>query len=375
MIPFMQKLDVLIVGGGIIGVALALRLADEKLSVTVLERGEPGREASWAAAGMLAPTSEAGHGADGALPPVLAELASAGAALYPAWLDRLGESARIAVGYLTEGTLDVAFTDEEAATLQALPGERLTAAEARRLEPSLSERIVAAVRLPHDVQVDNRRLLAALLEAAGAAGIHFRTGTRVAELMTQGARAAGVRTLEGELISAGVVVNAAGCWAAQLGEHGRRLTPTRPVRGQMLALRGEAAKPLLRHVVRSPRGYLLPRADGRLVGGSTTEDAGYDKSLTPSGLRQLLSAALELVPAAASLPFADAWAGLRPDTPDHLPILGATDIENYFVATGHYRNGILLAPITAQLVGDVIGGRKPQASLEPFSPLRFSRNW
>ena len=368
----MQEHDALIIGGGIIGVALALRLADEKLSVTIIERGEPGREASWAAAGMLAPTSEAGHGADGALPPPLAQLATASAALYPQWLERVAGSAKLDVGYRTEGTLDVAFTEEEAAQLQALPGERLTAAEAQRLEPALSDRIVAAVRLANDVQVDNRRLLAALLEAARAAGIHFRNGTSVAEPAIEGPRAAGVRTLDGELVAAGIVVNAAGCWASQLGEHGRRLTPTRPVRGQMIALRSEAEKPLLRHVVRSPRGYILPRADGRLVCGSTTENAGYDKSLTPAGLRQLLSAAIELVPAAARLPLADAWAGLRPDSPDHLPILGATDIENYFVATGHYRNGILLAPITAQLAGDAILGRKPQISLEPFSPLRFA---
>ncbi len=367
----MQEHDALIIGGGIIGVALALRLADEKFSVTIVERGQPGREASWAAAGMLAPTSEAGHGAGGAMPAPVAQLAAASAALYPEWLERLAGGAKFDVGYRTEGTLDVAFTEEEAAPLRTLPGERLTAAEARRLEPALSERIVAAVRLPHDVQVDNRRLFAALLEAARAAGIHFRAGTSVAEPAIEGARAAGVRTSDGALVAAGIVVNAAGCWASRLGEHGRRLTPTRPVRGQMMALRSEAKKPLLRHVVRSPRGYILPRADGRLVSGSTTEDVGYDKSLTPAGLRQLLSAALELVPAAARLPFADAWAGLRPDTPDHLPILGATDIENYFTATGHYRNGILLAPITAQLVGDAVVGRKPQLSLEPFSPLRF----
>jgi glycine oxidase len=365
--------DALIVGGGIIGVALALRLADHKLSVAVVERGEPGREASWAAAGMLAPTSEAGHGAEGALPPAVAELASASAALYPEWLDRLGVDARANLGYRTEGTLDVAFTEEEAEQLKSLPGQPLAPAEARRLEPRLSERILAAVFLPRDVQVDNRRLFGALLEAARAAGVQVRAGVSVAELTAAGGRATGVRSSDGERLSAGLVVNAAGSWASQLAPHGRRLTPTRPVRGQMLALQGDSQKPLLRHVVRSPRGYILPRADGRLVCGSTSEPAGYDKSLTPAGLRQILSAAIELAPAAAGLPFADAWAGLRPDTPDHLPILGATDIENYFVATGHYRNGILLAPLTAQVVGDAILGRTPAESLDPFSPLRFAR--
>ncbi len=352
--------DILIVGGGIIGCALALPLAEEKLKVTVVERGEPGREASWAAAGMLAPTSEAPH-----FDPHEAELAVASAALYPAWLERLG--ARDTAGYRTEGTLQVAFTENEAAALRSLPGEPMTAAEARRLEPALSERIVAATFLARDVQVDNRRLVAAVAKAGGEAGVQFLTGKSISELTIQSGRITGVRTSSGETLVVGAVVNAAGCWASQLDP---QRTPTRPIRGQMLALRGPEGSGL-RHVVRSPRGYILPRTDGRLVVGSTSEDVGYDKSLTPAGLRQLLAAALELVPSAASLPFDDAWAGLRPDSPDHLPILGATEIENYFVATGHYRNGILLAPITAQLVGDVILRRTPSLSLEPFSPMRF----
>jgi len=360
----MATSDVLIVGGGIIGCALALKLAEERGEVIVVERNQPGREASWAAAGMLAPTSEGPH-----FSAAEAELAAASAALYPDWLDRLGEGARDVVGYRTEGTLQVAFTDEEAAELRTLPGELLTTAEARRLEPALSELILAAVFLPRDLQVDNRRLVAAVAERAKSAGVKLLTGASIAELQIESGRATGVRTASGERLAAGAVVNAAGCWAAQLDP---QRTPTRPMRGQMLALHGGDATSLPRHIVRSPRGYIVPRGDGRLVIGSTSEDVGYDKSLTPAGLRQLLAAALELVPSADSLPFADAWAGLRPDSPDHLPILGATDIENYFVATGHYRNGILLAPITAQLVGDVILGRHPSLSLEPFSPHRFA---
>ncbi len=356
----MATSDVLIVGGGIIGCALALKLVEERVKVIVVERNQPGREASWAAAGMLAPTSEGPH-----FSAAEAQLAAASAALYPDWLDRLGEGARDAVGYRTEGTLQVAFSEEEASELR---GEKLTAAEARRLEPGLSDLIVAAAFLPRDLQVDNRRLVAAVAERAKSAGVKFLTGASVAELQIESGRATEVRTASGERLAAGAMVNAAGCWAAGLDP---QRTPTRPIRGQMLALHGGDATSLPRHIVRSPRGYIVSRGDGRLVTGSTSEDVGYDKSLTPAGLRQLLAAALELVPSAASLPFADAWAGLRPDSPDHLPILGATDIENYFVATGHYRNGILLAPITAQLVGDVILGRKPRLSLEPFSPMRF----
>ncbi|HXE74588.1 MAG TPA: glycine oxidase ThiO [Candidatus Xenobia bacterium] len=357
----MPSSDVVIIGGGIIGCALAHRLANDKLRVTLVERRQPGREASWAAAGMLAPTSETPHFDEHE-----AEVAAASAALYPQWLERLG--VRGGVGYRTEGTLQVAFSDDEAAALAALPGERLSGAEARRLAPALSDRIVAAVFLPRDVQVDNRQLVAAVAEQALSAGVKFVTGVEVRQLVFKSAAIVGVRMTSGEILSTGAVVNAAGCWAGQLDP---QRTPTRPIRGQMLALSGGEAVGL-RHVLRSPRGYILPRADGRLVIGSTSEDVGYDKSLTPAGLRQLLAAAIELVPSAASLPFAEAWAGLRPDSPDHAPILGATDIENYFVATGHYRNGILLAPITAELVGDVLLGRKPRVSLDPFSPQRFA---
>src|SRR3989338_6573653 len=263
----MPKPDILIAGAGIIGCSLALRLAEEKVGVLVLDRGQPGEEASWAAAGMLAPTSE--H----AQAPAETELAAVSAALYPSWIEKLEGRIKEPLGYRSEGTLLVAFSVDEAAPLAGPPGER-------------------------------------------------------------------------------------------------RYAPVRPVRGQMLAL--EAAPDFLRHVVRSPRGYLVPRGGGRLLVGSTMEDAGYDKSVTPSGLRGLLAAAVEIAPGAAGLPFVEAWAGLRPDTPDHLPILGATDIKNYFVATGHFRNGILLAPLTAELMTEAILNRKPRLALAPFSPLRLA---
>lgn len=358
----MPAKDILIVGGGIIGCALGFRLAQEKLRVTVLDRSEPGQEASWAAAGMLAPTSE--HHAVGAL----AELCRASARLYPEWLSRLGVGE---VGYREEGTLQIAFSEEEARALDRLPGERLPAEELRWREPALSERALAGVYLPDDRQVDNRRLLAALVEACRRRGVRFEAGPEVRCVRVEGGRATGVRLADGSERAAGTVVNAAGCWAGSLGEPASRYAPVRPVRGQMMTLAAEAA--LLRHVVRSARGYLVPRSDGRILLGSTMEDAGYDKSLTPAGLQGILAAAMEIAPAVASLPFAGAWAGLRPDTPDHRPILGATGIENYFVATGHFRNGVLLAPITAELLADVILGRPPVLPLEPFSPLRFVR--
>ncbi|MGH9862930.1 MAG: glycine oxidase ThiO [Candidatus Acidiferrales bacterium] len=359
----MPRRDIIIVGGGVIGCSLALELARAAIPVQIVERGEPGREASWAAAGMLAPSGEF------VLQDQQTRLARASAALYPEWLARLRELSSIDVGHRTEGTLQLAFSEAEARELDALPGERISGAEARRLEPALSENVAAAVYLRDDHQVDNRRLLEALVEAAGRAGVVFRTGVEVRELLIESGRARGVRTAEGTVLEAGAVVNAAGSWAGTWGEAARRLAPTRPVRGQMLAVRGEAS--FLRHIVRSPRGYIVPRDDGRLLLGSTMEDAGYDKSVTPEALRRLLAGAREIVPAVAALPYESAWAGLRPDTPDHLPILGATDIENFFIATGHFRNGILLAPITAKLMTEVILGRPPSISLEPFSPLRF----
>lgn len=362
----MKSSDVLIVGGGIIGCGIALALAEEKLSVTIIERGEPGREASWAAAGMLAPSSEHHEAA------ALAELARASAGLYSAWAQKLAENTSQDVGYRTEGTLQLAFTEEERRTLAALPaavGEKLTPEEARRREPALSEKIAAAVFLPDDVQVDNRRLLEALVEACRGAGVNFRPGTEVSDILIQAGRALGVRTGDGSWLEAGRTINAAGCWAGQLSAAAARLAPTRPVRGQVLLL--QSAQPLLRHVVRSCRAYVVPRADGRLLVGSTMEEAGFDKSVTPEGLRRLTAGLRALLADSTPLRFVGAWAGLRPGSPDGLPILGATDVENYYVASGHFRNGILLAPVTARLMADVILGRKPSLSLEPFSPLRF----
>ena len=355
--------DCLIVGGGIIGVSLALELAVEKMAVVVLERGAAAREASWAAAGMLAPTSE--HHQH----PAMEALVSAGSALYPRWLSSLCQLCPLDVGHRTEGTLVVAFSEQDFADLTGLPGERLTAAELRRLEPALSDRISSGVYLKNDQQVDNRRLLDSLWQAATRAGVGLRPRTEVRALLSASGRVTGVQIADKSRMEADFVVDAAGAWAGQLGEAAARLAPTRPVRGQMLSLRAEPAP--VRHVVRSPRAYILPRASGRLVIGSTMEDAGFDKSVTPAGLAGLLAGAREILPTSAQCAFEEAWAGLRPDTPDHLPILGATDMEKLYVATGHFRNGILLAPITARLLADGILGRTTSIPLEPFSPLRF----
>jgi glycine oxidase len=349
---------VIIVGGGIIGLALGFRLSQEKVQATILDRGQPGSEASWAAAGMLAPTSEHTE------TPVLEPLLQASARLYPQWVGQLEETSGLTVGLDTVGTLQLAFNEAEVAALPRQAGESLAPEELRRLEPALSPRVLAGVRLPQDVQVDNRRLVAALVEACRRRGVSLELGREAQNLRVERNHAVALRLADGSELTGDAIVNAAGSWAHRFPH-----APVRPVRGQMIALTAET--PLVRHVVRSPRAYLVPRQDARLLLGSTMEDAGYDKSLTPTGLGSILAGAKEIAPAAAALSFADAWAGLRPDTPDHLPILGATDIEGYFVATGHFRNGILLAPITAEVMTDVLLGRPPAVPIDAFNPMRF----
>jgi glycine oxidase len=359
--------DVIIIGGGVIGCGLAWELGRAKLSVTVIERHRPGEEASGAAAGMLAPTSEAVEA------PAMVSLATSSAALYPSWVAQLADQTSIDVGYRREGTLLVATSEAEAEAWRHLPGEFMRGTEVRELEPALSAQIQAAFYLPSDHQVDNRRLMQALLKVVNQSGGEVLSGLPVSQLMTAGGRATGVTLADGTPLAGGAVVNAAGCWAGQLAAVGPRLSPTRPIRGQMVMLKDTAisGRPLVRHVVRSPRAYIVPRAGGNLLIGSTTEDAGYEKKVTARGIAGLLAGGMEMAPELRRLPFVEAWAGLRPDSPDHLPILGATDLENYFVATGHFRNGILLAPITAKLVAEVILGQSPSLELEPFSPLRF----
>lgn len=354
----------LIVGGGIIGTSLGLELVRHGSHVVVFERGESAQEASWAAAGMLAPTSE--HHQH----PALETLARASSELYPEWLSALRELSQSDCGYRTEGTLVVGFGEADNASLAALPGDPLTASALRRLEPALSDLVTAGVFLRNDHQVDSRRLMTALWEAAARAGVSLRPRTEVQALLHASGRLQGVRLTDGSRVDADIVVDAAGAWAGLLGEAAARLAPSRPVRGQILCLRADPS--FLRHVIRSPRAYIVPRASGELIVGSTMENAGYDRSVTPAGLAGLLAGAREILPSAAELVFAESWAGLRPDTPDHLPVLGATDIKNFYVATGHFRNGILLAPITARLMADVIVGHTPALPLDPFSPLRFA---
>lgn len=349
--------DVVIVGGGVIGCAIARRAARDGLSVVVLERGTPGMEASWAAAGMLSPLAEADA------PGPFLDLLLAARELYPPYAAALREETGIDVGYGDAGTLYAALREEDEAELRhrwtwqsaaGLPVERLTAEEAREAEPALSPAVRMALRFPGDHQVDNRALGTALWSAAARAGADFRLGAHAVRLLREGGRATGVECAGGERVTAGAVVLAGGAWAGRMDGLPRPL-PVEPVHGQLLAL--ETVPPLFRHVVDSPRCYLVPRAGGRVIAGATVERTGDRKAVTPWGLRRLIDGAVEIAPALEHAPLAEAWSGLRPGTPDGFPVLGPDpDLPNLVYATGHYRNGILLAPLTGERVGGWLAG-------------------
>jgi len=368
--------DVVIVGGGIIGGSIAFELARRNLRVAVLDRQEMMHEASWAAAGMLSPAPDS----PAAIP--LVPLGRASLALYPNFIAAVEEAADIRTDYRTGGALEVlCHGDAERAlsTLVALHHglglacEPLSIEEAHEMEPALGRDARSAAFFRDDASVNPRLLTAAVIAAAGTAGATLCPGMGVTSLAKNGVRCVGVRTAQGETLSAQHVVLAAGCWTSQLSE-AAPYAPTRPVRGQMVALR-HAGKPI-RRVLRSERGYLVPRDHAtpqKLVAGSTLENAGYEKAVTSGGLEQILGAVNELAPSLGGAEILETWSGLRPGTPDQLPILGPTDMEGLMIATGHYRNGILLAPVTAKLIMEWITERSVSLDCEDFSPLRFIR--
>ena len=355
MASFKGSADVVIVGGGVIGLTIARALALRGVrDVCLVERGNLGTEASWAAAGMLLPQVEADS------QDAFFELACKSRDLYPAFAAALREETGIDVELDTTGTLYLALTEHdheeiekryEWQTRAGLAVECLSAAEARELEPCISESTLGALRFPKDIQVENRRLLSALANSVKKLGVTITTQTSVAAVLLEGNRVHGVQTARGTISSATVVI-AAGSWSSFIEP--RPPIPTiEPVRGQMVCL--EAKPQLTRHVIYSPRGYLVPRQDGRLLAGSTSEHAGFAKCVTAGGIASVLRNALEISPAIADLPLADTWAGLRPHAPDGLPVLGPCgEIDGLFCATGHYRNGILLAPLTGELISEAI---------------------
>jgi len=372
--------DVVIIGGGIIGGSIAWELARRGLHPLVLDRQEAGREASWAAAGML---QTAPDNAD-AIP--LVPLARASLALYPQFVEDVEADSGRDVGLRRTGAMEIFFSSDAARELSTfialnhglgLPAEALSLDDALEMEPALSPHAQAAAFLGEECALDSRALTDAVLAAAVARGAVVLAGVEAESLIVVGAsKDAGAR-VEGVVaaahrFTADQVVLAAGAFSSRL-ESARRYAPTRPVRGQMVALLSSA--PPIQRVLRSARGYIVPRDDARpqrLVAGSTLENAGYEKRVTSEGVARVLEAAQELVPDLADAEILETWCGLRPDTPDHLPILGPTDLEGLTIATGHFRNGILLAPITAKLIADWITERRASFDWEIFSPLRFA---
>jgi glycine oxidase len=362
-------MKVLIIGGGIMGMSIALELRKSEFEVLVLERSIPGAEASSAAAGMLAPQFEAKK------PGPMLELSLLSRMAWPKWAADLQAKSGVELGYLTCGGLQVAFTDDEVHALEeliawqtatGLRAELLTGAELHAREPRLSTRALAAADLPDEHQVDPRKVMRALAVAASKSGAEFKSGT-VRSLLEKDGKVIGV-DLDGERLEADLVILAAGAWSGLVS--GAEVDPARvkPVRGQMLELQLRA--PIFTRLLKSASGYVVPRADGTVLVGSTMEMVGFDKNVTAEGLTRLLNAALQLVPELAPASLVSTWAGLRPWTDDQLPFLGEGPKPGLLLATGHFRNGILLAPITARLLGQVARGEKPSVDLRPFAYRR-----
>ena len=368
--------DVLIIGGGVIGLSIARELHKSGVRrITLVEKGQCGTEASLAAAGMLGPQAEADETGP------FFDICCESRELYPDLAAELLNETGVDIELDRSGTLYLAFTDDDVAELRARFGwqqkaglavEHLSAADIRNLEPLVSPNIREGLLFPNDWQVENRNLLTALRRYAELNALNIRENTNIERLLVENGRIAGAETDAGR-ITADRTVLATGAWTSLI-----KLGPTdlpfevKPVRGQMIAFRN--AKRLFQRVIYSRRGYIVPRNDGRILAGSTTENVGFDRSVTAEASIMLRELASEISPGIGMLKIADQWAGLRPHAIDGLPVIGAIEgLDDLFVATGHYRNGILLAPITAKLAADKLVRGIDSGYLEKFGPGRFRR--
>ena len=371
-----SKPSVAIIGAGVIGLAIAWRLAARGVAVRIFDRGAAGAAASHAAAGMLAACAEAEPGEE-----ALVALGRESQARWPAFAAELLAASGMDVELRPEGTLLLALTADDQARLThllvfqqklGLPLQWISAADTRRREPHLAGKLAGAVFSPEDTQVDNRKLVAALRVAAQAAGASVSEHQPVRAISSRGGHVDGIILGDGTKVPADVVVLAAGAWARSIeGVDPKLRPPVRPIKGQMLALRMNPAAPLLSHVVWAPGAYLVPRRDGRLLVGATVEEKGYDTSLTAGGILTLLEAAWRAVPAIEELAIDEMWVGHRPGSRDDAPILGAGPIDGLIYASGHHRNGILLAPITADAIVRLVLDSAVEAVIRPFGIERF----
>ena len=366
----MKTYDAVVAGGGVIGAAIALELAEAGLKVGVFDAQQPGREASWASAGMISPVPESV-----ALAPLL-PISMASVQRYPEFIARVEELSGSKVGYRKEGALDVFLDDEKQSEITQILGqhrnaglqaEALSGQQACELEPALTAEIRAAVLRPYEASLDNRLFTEATLEAARRKGVEIHAGNGAKALLTDGRVCKGLQLASGSVEARWTII-AAGCFSAGI-EGAAAYAPVTPAKGQMVALRCEAVK--LRRDLWNGHLYLVPRTDGRIIAGATIEYEGFDRSVTAAGMKKILTGAISLVPGLEKARVEETWAGLRPDTPDHLPILGPTDQEGLLIATGHFRSGILLTPITAQLIREWVTIEKVSVDWAAFSPMRF----
>ena len=376
----MTDKEICIIGGGVIGLGIGWQLAKLGASVAIFEQNRAGRGASWAAAGMLAPLAEA-HTEEAEL----LELGCKSLALYPKWVEELEADADMSIGYRVEGTLIVGLDEDDAQQLHHLFDAQqnlgldvnwLTGRSAREIEPALSSRVTAAIHCATDYQVDNRLMLTALQRAYQRCGGVLYENTPIEKIVIENGIAIGAQAKNG-IHESDVFVLSAGCWSAQVGGIPDAMCPpVRPVKGQMLALQmegGIAIKTVIRTVrAKYPTSvYLVPREDNRLIVGATSEEMGFDTRLTAGGMFELLRGAWEVVPGIYELPILETWAGLRPGSRDNAPILGKTPIQNLIYATGHYRNGILLTPLTAYEIANLIVSGETSHTIELFQLDRF----
>lgn len=368
-----RNYDAIVVGGGVVGLCCAWRAAQRGARMAVLDRDHPPAGATRVAAGMLAPVGELAFGE-----PRLLELTLAAAQLYPGFVAELEAASGLSTGYRRDGALHVALDRDEAAELRRvhelqrsldLGAEWLPPRRCRELEPGLTPSLNGGVHAPGEGSIDPRALTAALLAALEVVGVELVTGTEVEAAVLEGERLAGLRLAGGDELRAATVVLAAGAWSSQatwLPEHAR--PPVRPVKGQILELRARDGAPPCRRIVASERIYLVPRPDGRLIVGATVEEQGFDTAVTAGGVHELLREAYRLLPEVAEMELVEAAAGLRPGTADNLPLVGPAPIDGLLWATGHHRNGILLAPLAADRLAELLGAAGPARSrFEPHS--------
>jgi glycine oxidase len=366
---------IVIIGGGIIGLSLGWQLLRRGREVTIIERGTTGREASWAAGGLLAPHAEVGFEEEDFLRVGVRSLR-----LYPRFVDELAEDTGEKVPLDSRGTLIVGFNRDDTERIRRLyefrkylelPVEWLAGSEVREIEPILSPRVTAAISIPDDTQVNSRRLVDALKDAFLKRGGKLSENTPVTSIDIDGERAVGVSTATGKVVSDCVVL-AAGCWSAHIDGVPEPLRPpVRPVKGQLISLR-LSDEVTFGHIIRSPDIYIVPKDDGRLIVGASQEEKGFDKTPTAGEVMRMLERGWEAVPSIYDLPIESIDVGLRPGSRDHMPIVGASPIDSLYYATGHFRHGILLAPVTAyEMSGLIVDGTMAEDFL-PFDPSRFA---